>query len=163
MTTLYEITGQMKELNALSEDEDMALAISDTLESFEMEFNEKAENILMLINNKSSDVEAINIEIARLTNRKKQIDNFNNNLREYLRINMESSGIKTIKCPLFTITLAKDRDIVEIENIDKLPDEFVKVELKTTPIKADILKSLKAGEEVEGAILKKSNSSIRIK
>ena len=163
MTQLYNLTGQIKELNEMADDPEMAEAVKDTLESLDMELTEKATNIMSLVSNRNSDIKAITDEIARLTQRKKQIENFQNGLKDYLRVNMEALDMKKITCPLFTISLAKGKDIAVITNSDELPDEFVKIEMTTKPVKADILKALKAGEEVKGAHIEKSKASIRIK
>lgn len=160
---LYELTGQLIALNAMADDPEMAEAVTDTLEGLNMELSEKAEKIMYLVANRDSDIDALDNEINRLTARKKQINNFKNSLKEYLRFNMEASNTSKIECPLFTITLAAGRDIAIIDDSDLLPDEYVKVETTVTPVSADILKALKAGETVTGAHIEKSQSSIRIK
>ena len=68
-----------------------------------------------------------------------------------------------ISCPLFTITLAKGRETVVIDDKDKIPDEYVRVKTSIEPDKVEIGKRLKAGEEVEGAHLERSKPSIQIK
>ena len=163
MAKLYELTGQIKELQELSDDPEMAQAVADTLEGLEMALEEKAEGILRVIQNRDADLKAIKDEIDRLTVRKKRMENFNKQLKDYLRFNMEASSIKKIECPLFTITLAAGRDVVAIDNADKLPDEYIEIKMVAQPIQARILKALKAGAEIPGAHIEKSQSSIRIK
>jgi len=163
MTKLYELTAQIKELNDMADDPEMAEAVKDTLESMDMEISEKASNIMGLVANRNADIDAIKNEISRLTARKKQIENFQSGLKDYLKLNMEALDITKINCPLFTITLAKGRDICIIDDVDLLKDEFVKVETTVTPIKADILNALKSGDDVQGAHIEKSSNSIRIK
>lgn len=160
---LYELTGQLIELNAMADDPEMAEAVTDTLEGLNMELSDKAEKIMYVITNRDGDIEALDKEIARLTARKKQLNNFQSSLKNYLQYNMEASGMKKIECPLFTITLAAGRDVAIIDDADALPDDYVKVETTVKPVKADILKALKAGETVPGAHIEKSQSSIRIK
>jgi len=163
MTQLYKLTGQIKELNDMADDPEMAEAVADTLESLNMEITDKATNIMNLVTNRDADITAINNEIKRLADRKKQMETFQKGLKEYLKSNMEALEMTKIQCPLFTITLAKGRDICVIDNADDLPDEFVKIEMQTKPVKADILKALKEGVEVKGAHIEKSENSIRIK
>ena len=164
MTALHEITTKHRELVKLAEtDDDMAQAVIDTMESIEGEFNDKATSLMAVVSNMGSDVTAIDSEIERLTARKKGIQNRQESMKNYLKINMEASGISKIKCPLFTITLAKGRDIVRIDNEDDIPTDFLNIKTSITPIKKDILAALKNGDEVEGASLVKSESSIRIK
>jgi chaperonin cofactor prefoldin len=164
MTTLHEITDKHRDLIALADqDEDMAQAVADTMESIEGEFEDKALSLITVVNNMDADAEAIKNEISRLSARMKSIENKQNHMREYLRVNMEASGINKIQCPLFTITLAKGRDIVSIDDEDKIPADYLNIKTIMTPMKKEILSALKEGEDVPGASITKSKSSLRIK
>ena len=164
MTALYQITEQHRELQLLVDVEELpAEAIADTFEALEGEFNDKAVSVVHVINNMDSDVDAVGAEIKRLTARKTALSNRRDSIREYLRSNMEASGITKIECPLFAITLAQGRDIVFIENENLIPDELVEVSVISKPDKREILKLLKAGDDVPGARIEKSKSSLRIK
>jgi len=159
MSTLYELTEAITELGNMEEDE----AVINTLEGMEMEFKDKANNIILLERNMTANIDAIDAEINRLQQRKKIRKNRIDGLKEYLRDNMERTGITKIECPLFTITCAKGRDIVLIEDSNSLPDEYIEVETVEKPKKNMILAALKDKKDVPGATLVKSKSSIRIK
>lgn len=163
MTRLYELTKQYSELQALAEDEDMAMAVADTLEGIEGEFNDKANAITSLVLNLDSDKAAIDAEIDRLNKKKKVLTNKQESIKDYLRSNMERCGINKITCPLFTITLVKGREIACIDSEESLPDQYLSVKTIITPDKAAITKAIKEGEEIPGAHLELSKSSIRIK
>ncbi|OPB02361.1 hypothetical protein BFW89_15100 [Pseudomonas synxantha] len=45
-------------------------------------------------------------------------------ISDYLLRNMEAAGIKSIKRPLFTITLAMGSERVIVDNEDAIPDEL---------------------------------------
>jgi len=162
---LYELTEQHRELAVLAESDegDLSEALADTFEALEGEFNDKAISVIHVVKNMDADGDAIDNEIKRLQARKKSVQNKQNWMREYLRSNMEASGISKIECPIFTIALAKGRDIVEITDEGKIDAEYLNIKTSVTPIKADILKALKEGKEVSGCRLSKSNSSLRIK
>lgn len=161
---LYELTEAHLDLARLAEEnEDMAQSVADTMEGIEGEFEDKAVSLIHVVNNMDGDIEKISAEIKRLTDRQKVMKNRQGNMREYLRSNMEASGITKIQCPLFTITLAKGKDMVQIDDADALPTDYVDFKTISTPIKADILSALKAGEDVAGASLVKSKTSLRIK
>ena len=161
---LYELTEQHKELALLAEtDDNMAEAVENTMEALEGDFNDKAISLITVVNNINTDVTAIQYEIERLTSRKKVMTNRQESLREYLRTNMEEYGISKIQCPLFTITLAKGRDIVQIQDEEKIPTDYLNIKTSVTPMKREILAELKNGNDIPGAILIKSKSSIRIK
>lgn len=163
MTKLYELTEQYKELAALADCEEMKEAVADTLEGLAGEFNDKAKAITSLILNMSSDAGAIDQEIERLKAKKQVITNRQEALKDYLRTNMERTGIKKITCPLFTITCVQGREIVHIDNEKELPDAFLAVKTVISPDKKEIEARLKSGEAVPGAHLERCKSSIRIK
>lgn len=164
MTTLYKLTEQQRELKELVESEDIPEgALNDTFQALSGEFNEKAIAVVHVIHNMDSDIDAVDVEIKRLSAIKSAMQNRRENIREYLRSNMEASNITKIDCPLFKISLAKGRDVAVIDDENKLPDDLVTVSVVTKPNKAEILKRLKSGEEIIGARIEKSKTSLRIK
>lgn len=165
MTTLYTIAEQFKELAALADtaDEDLAVALRDTMEGIEGEFQEKGKAIAMITLNIDGDLEAIQSQIDRLTERKRIINNRKESLKEYLRSNMDAAGITKITHPLFTITCGKGKPIVVIDDEKAIPDDFVNVKVTSAPDKAAIAKALKDGQEVPGAHSEIGKSSISIK
>lgn len=165
MSKLYELTGQFRELSAMAEnaDEDMAVAVRDTMGAIEAEFKDKALAVSHIILNFEADVSAIDAEIERLQERKRLVTNRQGQIKDYLRENMQAAEITKISCPLFTITLAKGRETVVVDDESALPDDLVTVKTDVKPDKAAIAAKLKAGDEVPGAHLERSQSTIRIK
>lgn len=162
---LHEIAKEYREVAALadSDDEGMAQAVIDTLEAVGGAFEEKAQTLVRITLNRQADIDALDNEIKRLQARKQTILNAEASFKEYLRTNMEATGISKISCPLFTITLAKGREVAVIDDADQLPDELMRVKTDISPDKLAIAAKLKAGEEVPGARLECGQSSIRIK
>lgn len=165
MTALYEISKQYQELATLAEagDEDLAVALKDTMEGIEGEFQEKGKALAMVTLNMDGDLDAIQAQIDRLSERKRVLVNRKESLKEYLRTNMEASGITKITHPLFTITLGKGKPIVVIDEESKIPDEYMNTKVTSTPSKVDIAKAIKEGKEVPGANSEIGKSSISIK
>lgn len=162
---LYEITAQHRELEHLAENDDgtLAEALADTFEAITGDFNDKAISLIHVVRNIDSDTDAVDAEIKRLQDRKKAMTNTQNSMREYLRYNMEASGISKIDCPLFSITLGKGRDVVDVIDEALIPESYMATKTTTAPVKADILRALKSGESVPGTTMVKSKSSLRIK
>lgn len=162
---LHEIAKEYREVAALadSDDEGMAQAVIDTLEAVGGAFEEKAQTLVRITLNRQADIDALDNEIKRLQARKQTILNAEASFKEYLRTNMEATGISKISCPLFTITLAKGREVAVIDDADQLPDELMRVKTEIAPDKLAIAAKLKAGEEVPGARLERGQSSVRIK
>ena len=164
MVSLYKLTEQQRELKEVAGNSDLpAEAFADTFNALDGQFNEKAVSVIHVVRNMDSDIEALDAEIKRLGDRKSVIKNKKENIREYLRSNMEASGINKIDCPLFSITLAKGKDVVFIDDEAAIPDDYVSVSVVTKPDKAAILKALKNGDSVAGARIEKSKTSLRIK
>jgi hypothetical protein len=164
MTKLYEITNQFIGLQSLIDEGELDPEIlQDTLDGLEMDLQAKAEGLLAFVSNIGSDVDSVTTEIKRLQDRKKGMQNKQTSLREYLKFNMQSAEISKITCPLFSITLTKPRPMVVITNAEGLPDNFIKTTVTKAPIKADILKALKAGETVSGAELGHSEPGLMIR
>ncbi len=165
MSRLYELTGQFKELAALADgaDEDLAVAVRDTMQAIEGEFQEKGKAIAMIALNIDGDLEAIQKQIDRLAERKRIINNRKESLKEYLRENMDASGITKITHPLFTITCGKGKPSVVIDDQNAIPDEYMRVTTSMAPDKAAIAKAIKEGKTVEGAHSEIGKSSISIK
>lgn len=165
MTALYEISKQYQELAALADsgDEDLAIAVRDTMEGIEGEFQEKGKALAMVTLNMDGDLDAIQAQIDRLSERKRILQNRKDSLKEYLRTNMEAAGITKITHPLFTITLGKGKPIVVIDEESQIPDEYMNTKVTSTPAKAEIAKAIKEGKEVPGAHSEIGKSSISIK
>lgn len=165
MTALYQISKEFQELAVLAEnaDEDLAVALHDTMGAIQAEFEDKGKAIAMLTLNIDGDLEAIQSQIDRLTERKRIISNRKESLKEYLRTNMEASGITKISHSLFTIALGKGRPVVVIDNEKSIPEDYFNTKVTSTPDKAMIAKAIKDGFEVPGAHSETGKSSISIK
>lgn len=161
MTALHELTGQFLEL---ANNEDLpSEAILDTLEAMEGDINTKALSLADWALDMDGNIEKIDAAIERLQAKKKTITNRKESLIEYLRNNMEATGISKIQCPLFSITLVAGRESVAISDESAIPDEFMRVKTDISPDKNAIAKALKDGKEVTGASLQRGQSSIKIK
>lgn len=164
---LREITGQYLELLKLSSDPESELTedcISDTLAGIEGEFEQKALSVSHIIHEMDSDIDKISAEIDRLQKRKNALSSRNKSIREYLKQNMQALEISNIKCPLFSITLAKGRDVVSIYDEEAIDSDYFTVKTSISPDKRAILKALKDDpESVIGAKIVKSEPSLRIK
>ncbi len=108
MTHLYTLTGKLAELQAMADTDDEGLkeALQHAMDEIQGEFSDKAESVVMLSRNIQGDIDAIEKEVDRLNELKRIRKNTVGKLDEYLRNNMEAADIKTIRRPLFTITLA---------------------------------------------------------
>jgi hypothetical protein len=165
---LYEISKDFIELQSAAEDaenvdENMLIALQDTMEGVQLSFEEKAQNIVNVMKNVTTSVSSIDEEIKRLQSKKTTIKNKEECFKNYLRENMEKTGINKIECPLFTITLSKPAQVVEIIDELELPDDVIEIETKIKPNKAEIKKLLQSGEDLSGAVLVDAKRRLTIK
>lgn len=159
---LYKLKDQLVKLNELVESGDLpAQAIADTFEALEGEFNDKVIQCTHYLANTEAEIDSLDKEIKRLQAMKKTRQNAIESFRDYMRINMENSGITKIESPLFKISLGKGQEVVEVDPAVKLPEQFtrVKTEVDKTALKA----ALKNGEIVDGARLVEGKSRLTIK
>ncbi len=161
MTALHELTGQFLEL--ANNDELPPDSIRDTLEAMEGDIQSKALSLADWALDMDGNIEKIDLAIERLQSKKKAIEARRQSLIEYLRNNMEATGINKIQCPLFSITLVSGRDSVSISDQSAIPDEYMRVKTEVSPDKTAIAKALKEGVDIPGASLQRGQSSIRIK
>lgn len=154
---LYELTNKYQELlNYLQSvdvtDEEQAESFKNTLESLDGAIEDKAENIVHVLQQLKYDEESVNKEISRLQAKKRALNNNQRNLKDYLKDTMEFTGKTKIKSPLFSIWVQKNRPSVIVEDIDKIPKEFIREKTTTSVDKTELAKVL-ADQKIAGARL----------
>ena len=150
---LYEIT---HEIRALFQTEELDI---DALDALEMAFSDKVENTCAVIRECELEADGLKQEIDRLTNKKRALDNTAARLKDYIRQNMEANGDAKIKGRLFTVTLGKHSQIVNVTG--DVPDEYNRITV--APDKTAITKALKSGVEFEHAVLVDGKAKLIIK
>ncbi len=151
---LYEITELIKKSEELE-------LTQDDLELLEIELKQKSDNIVKYINNLESNINVIDTEIKRLQELKKTEKNKIERMKEYIKYSMDKMGLKKIESPIGKISLRKSES-VEIEDIEKIPGEFVTIKQTFQPDKTAIKKAIKEGKEIEGAkVVIKENITIK--
>ncbi len=146
---LYEITNNYNSLldKCLSGEEDIKL-IDELID----DFDNKSLNVARYILNLEAESEAIKKAADEMLKRSKSLSNAANSLRNYLKDNIEKTGlIDPIKCAHFVIKLKKNPPSLVVDNEEIIPDAYkIKTEvisIDKNAIKRDILE----GFLVEGA------------
>ena len=158
--TLYEMTAAQKELyEIITSGEIDEEVYADTLEGIGIA--EKIEGYCVVENELSGDLQKIESEIERLTEKKKSIEN--NIKRLHLRLGDCLYSMNTTKYSAGTYTVyRRETQQVVIDDSEKIPAEFMKTRVSATPNKTLIKERIKEGKEVSGAHLQ-TNQSITIK
>ncbi len=117
MPALYEIRREyLQALDALTDpDQDIPMeAVADTLEGIEGQLQEKATNVAMFMRNLESAAEAIKAAEQQMARRRRAIENRAQSLRDYIKHNMEASGINRIESPWFVLAVQRNPASVDI-------------------------------------------------
>ena len=161
---LYELTSDMMQLQDLLEneleDEQMLL---DTLEGVQWEYEKKLEQYAKVIRNLEADADALKNEAARLTNKRRVIENNIDRLKAHMFESMKATNTSKVKGDILTIAIQKNGGklpvVVDVETC-YLPQELIKV--TEAPDLDAIRKALDAGE-CKYAHYAERGESLRIK
>lgn len=163
--SLYHMTEEYRQaLQELSDADLPEDVVRDTLEALGGELIKKGEAVAAFALNLGAEIDAIKAVEKRISDRRKALEKRADNMREYLRTNMEKAGISEIKAldGSFTAKLGKGRPSVVIDDEDALPDDSEFVRWTKAPNKTAIADAIKAGKEVPGAHLE-TKPSLTIK
>jgi hypothetical protein len=136
--------------------------IADTLESIELDFDDKVIQAACVIKTMQAEAEAIRAAIAPMLARQKALENRVDGVKDYLLHNMKKVGKKQVKSPWLTVKLQASPKALNIFDESKIPDNF-KHEVVTVITDKALIKSLIiAGSHVEGCEVVQG-SHLRIK
>jgi hypothetical protein len=158
--TLYEMTEAQKQLYELMTSGEIDEEVyADTLEGIGIA--DKIEGYCVVKNELSGDLQKIESELERLNKKKKSIEN---NIKWLnLRLGACLLSMDTTKYNAGTYTVyRRETEQVIIDDLLKIPAEFLKTRVSETPNKPLIKESIKTGKEIAGAHLQ-TNQSITIK
>ena len=149
--------------NAIAEIENKDLdpeVLVDTIKSLELTRDQKLDGAAGLSDKYDSEIQWANDRIKELREFVKIQTNKKNRLNQFLTDAIDNAGEKEIQTEHHILKPRNYRDSVIVEEIRKLPIDYV-VEEKT--IKADkkkLYEDLKAGKEITGAHLKANRKTL---
>ena len=161
---LYELTDSYKSALELFSDPEQLFddaLIADTLESIELDVDEKIINTAAVIKTLQAEAEAIKNAIATMLERQKALESRADGLRSYLLLNMQKAGKTSVKSPWLTVDVHKSPVSVKINEEWLLPREFV-TEVVTVKINKTDIKNAWGTDGIPGCELIQSEH-LRIK
>lgn len=161
MVKLYEVANDYAKLS--NDDSFTQEEIQDTLDAIEGELGDKVGNVLALIKNTQSDIEALKAESDSLLSRARIASNKVDNLKQYIVSSMESAGLKKLSAGVQSVTVRAPSKKVNIVDVDKLPIELKEFETVIKPMTMEIKHLLNSGQEVPGAEIVTGKPSLLIK
>lgn len=155
--TLYEIDNRIKAIidgiyDSVDENGEVGEIDFTELEQLQEDRRTKLENIALYIKNTEAEAKAIKEEETKLATRRKRLENKAERLRALMITSMKEANdpeLATARCK----AKIKDNEVTLIEDLELIPDEYIKVTVEKKPDKTAIKKAIKAGQEVAGASL----------
>jgi uncharacterized protein YPO0396 len=153
--TLYQLTSDLVALDEL---------LQRVTEGEEEAAEELNKEVLQLVQNKTDSIvyfdeymedtlDIIEKRIKDLRQLKQTIENKKESFGKYVLHCMGNLGTSELRGQIKKIKVMPPSKSVEIENIDLIPAEFLKVKKEILPMKVEIAKAIKSGQEVAGAKL----------
>jgi len=143
---LYEITESINKVKKFVDNQE---ELNAYLEVLNVELEEKAKNVFMLIKNIEAPITAIDDEIKRLGEMKRSYQSKANNLKNYISFTMQKNGIEKIESDIVKFSFRKS-ETLEVIDESLIPSEFINVKEVKTVDKIAIKKAIKAGNNVNG-------------
>ena len=165
--TLYDLDMEFQELLTLAEDEDLdSQVLEDTLEAMAGEWENKLDAYGIVRNELSMDVAKIDMEVKRLTEKKKRINGNISRINQAIMASMKLHDTRKVEGEHFTWQIQKNGGkapmiIDESVPVVDLPEEYQLWDVKVN--KEAIRKDLEAGKELPFAHIGERGESIRLK
>lgn len=140
----------------LTNSQDDAQAIADTIEAESGALEEKAQRVAYAPKILDAEADAIEAAAKEMVARAKAKRTRAANIREYLKTCMEVAGVSKIECSHFAITIKKNPPSVDVWDEKQIPEKFMRLPEPlpppvAVPDKKAIMEAIKAGEDVPGA------------
>jgi len=131
--TLYEITGELRELQNMIEEGADPDVVNDTIESVEFDLEQKAEGYVMVIRNLEAQAKAIKDEEKRLREKRLAAENGIERLKKRLFDSMNATGKKKLNAGVFTLSVQKNGGALPViidADVENMPKEMLKIDIK---------------------------------
>lgn len=159
---LYEMTQEYeKAFDILSEIENLDIeTIENTLMPLSNDIKNKSINVASYIKNLQCEISLIKDYIENMNNKKRYKERKIEAIKDYLRFNMEKSGITKIDSPEFTILLGAEDISTDIYDSSVLPINYCRKVERYEPDKLLIKEAIEKGNIIDGARLIKKKRLI---
>lgn len=126
------------------------------LNQIEDEIETKAQNIAFVLKEIDSDIEKFKSIEDEFAKKRKSLELSKMNLKKYLEANMIVTDKKKFKTEYFSFNIQKNAPSLDIASENNIPDEYYIFEKKL--LKRELLDAVKGGLEIDGVLLKQSES-----
>ena len=143
---LYEVTKDIEEMLEKTEPDDEYF--NDTMESLQINWEEKAGGVSAYIGNLEATVAAIKNAEKNMAERRKSILRNVESLKKYLMDNMDRLNIDKIETEYFVAKIKKNPPKVVINNEEEVPEDFWDKQVKWVINKTKIKEALKGDGKI---------------
>lgn len=159
---LYDLTEQYNDLLELAQEGGEGVDYTAMLDGLEGAIGEKLDGYAKIIRTLEAETEVLKAEGLRLSQRKTSIENNVARMKEAMKFGMMRIGMDKHKSPLFSVSITKPRDRVEVKNVHTVPPEYLKWADPTVDKKA-ITEAIKTGKKVPGVSIVQGESGLMIR
>lgn len=157
MSTLFNLTDDYKQVYDLIAEQGDEQTLTDTLASINDALEDKADGYVAVIKTLEGDNKAIDDEIKRLQQRKTTNKNGIDRLKKSLKEAMETTGKTKFKTALNSYTIANNPPSKDVVDEKLIPKDYWVSQAPKINSKL-LLDDLKAGKEIPGVELKRTQS-----
>ena len=143
---LYEVTKDIEEMLEKTEPDDEYF--NDTMESLQINWEEKAGGVSAYIGNLEATVAAIKNAEKNMADRRKSILKKVESFKKYLMDNMDRLNIDKIETEYFVAKIKKNPPKVVINNEEEVPEDFWDKQVKWVINKTKIKEALKGDGKI---------------
>jgi hypothetical protein len=152
MKPLYAYANEYQKVIDLIEDcDEITPELMDMLESVSTESKDKIKNVAAYIKNLEAMSKSIDDAITEMNLRQFKVETKIENMKNYLKHNMESMQLKEVCTPEFDVKIRYNRYALCIEDPSMLPEEYFKEHISKSIDKQQISKDLKNDILISGA------------
>lgn len=158
MAKLYDLVKEIEEFEFEIDEETGEILNFAELDALELERDTKIENLCLWRKNLLSDAEAYKKEEESFRKKRQSAEKQAERLTAYIQYILAGEKFKTSKVTVsYRISKA-----VDVEDVEKIPDEFKRVKQTVEPDKQTIKKAIEGGAIIDGCCLvEKKNIQIK--
>lgn len=149
---LYEISTEFQKVVDLIENcDEMTPELIDQLNAVSENASAKVINVAAYVKNLEAQATSMDSYIKTMQERQSKIEKKAENLKEYLKYNMDLLKLTKVESPEFDVSLRANSFSLDLFDQSLVPKEYLKVKETLSISRQDIIKDLKVGCNVPGA------------
>lgn len=121
-------------------------------------------DLINTILSKENEISELKAEEQKISAKRKFIESQLNNFKENVKNVLEENGVEKIETEVGKILVRKNPISIEVEDIEKVPDEYKVVKTVVSVDKKKITENFKeTGELIDGVKINTENTSLQVK